>query len=1039
MELGVRVLGAPEAIADGAWRPLTSTRPHAALAYLAARGGLVRRAEVAALLWPDADAQHAQVGLRQLLARLDRGPFGAQIGRDRSGLWLLCDSDAVVFRRAIAEMRWADAVDVHAGPLMDGFEIDDADEYAAWLASERATVAEDWRRACRALMAVAVGEGRHGDAARYADLLTRADPFDEHAVRAAMRAAAALGDHRGVERRYEALATLLERETGLAPEAETRVLWVHLARADGARGDTGSAGLPAQIDGVQPTGERRGVIGREGAIADLVERLGDRETRLVTLLGPGGIGKTTLAAALVAELRSVFADGARIVSLEGVKGPEAVALAIAQTYDVELPPGVLPTRQLARALDGRRALLVLDGFELHLGQVSTVDELLRWAPSLRLLVTSRVRLHHSQEVVVEVDPLATQATPRRAAVATPAAGASPAAQLFLRVAAARLPLQVVRRLDFEVVERVVEALGGHPLAIEIAASWIDVVGLEGLEAQVQASWAPLQSEDVDRSPRQRDVRAVVQEAWEGLTSDDRNAWARLAVMPGSVDRAVAAEVCGNGWRGLRCLLDRALLRHDGERLALHPLLARFGREQARAAGLEDAAWEAATRVWRSRIAQQVDPRSGRRVRVHVDDLEQALGAWRWALAARDWAALADMVVGLSRALDERMRWREAGTLAREAVERLLAARGRDRDVGLARLWPELGETLFERKAHAARALTLASPRGDDLAAAQAHAMLARGTFTAARAAHVEAARVGFERAGDAVGLAQLLVTQGGASVLAGRQAHAASLLEDARVRFERLLDIDGLALVHAKRGRLALHRGDLAAADAEMRTARRLVAHAGPPHFLLEVEAEIARVAQGPDQAAEAIEVYISALCTRADATYDELLMRTLYHLRFGPPDRLLEVAGAWASHKETLGGRLIHRMLVNLCLAIAHARLAAPARAAAPLELAIRLARPLEVPRIVAAIATAAATVAAARGEGEAARRLLHRALHHPALEYEWRLDAEALWASLADGVAVADVDADEGGALPVDAAILDEVEGWLAGWVDEGEGEPL
>jgi len=96
-------------------------------------------------------------------------------------------------------------------------------------------------------------------------------------------------------------------------------------------------------------------------------------------------------------------------------------------------------------------------------------------------------------------------------------------------------------------------------------------------------------------------------------------------------------------------------------------------------------------------------------------------------------------------------------------------------------------------------------------------------------------------------------------------------------------------------------------------------------------------------------------------------------------------------------------------------------------------------VPRIVAAIATAAATVAAARGEGEAARRLLRRALRHPALEYEWRLDAEALCASLAVGGAVVDVDADADSAPPSDTSILDEVEGWLAGWVDAEEGVPL
>ncbi len=1037
MDVGVRILGAPEVYADGAWLPLAPTRPHAALAYLAVRGGLVRRAEVATLLWPDAEARNAHAALRQVLARLDHGPFGALIGRDRSGLWLGCDSDAGGFRRAVAELRWADALTLHGGPLLQGFEIDDADEFAAWLAGERAAVAQDWARACRALLASAVAEGRHDEAERYADLLVRADPLDEQAVREGMRAAAAMGDQRSVARRYQALVADLEREVGVAPEEETRALWGRLTTAGAPRIGVEHARAP-RVGDVRPTGERRGVVGREDAIADLVERLSDRATRLVTLLGPGGIGKTTLAGAVVAELASAFAGGARIVSLEGARGQDAVALAIAQAFDVTLTPRAPIGPQLARALDGRRSLVVLDGFEMHLAQLSTVDELLRATSDLQLLVTSRVRLHHSHEVVVEVDPLATRDAGRGAEGAAAATAVSPAAQLFLRAAAARLSLRDVRRLDLTAVERVTEALGGHPLAIEIAASWIDVLGVAGLEAQVGTSWEPLHSDDVDRSERRRDVRAVVQEAWDALASEERGAWARLAVMPGTLDPAVAAEVGASGWRALRHLLDRAVLRHDGERLTLHPLLARFGRERARAEEMEDAAWGAATQVWRSRIARQVDPRSGRRVRLHADDLEQALGAWRWALAAGDWAALADMAVGLWRALDERMRGREADVMTREAVERLLPASGRDRDVALARLWPELGETLFANRANAARALELAVACGDDLAAALAHGMIARGNFTAERAAHVEAARACFQRAGDAVGLAELLVGQGGASILAGLHAHAASLLEEARERFERLADADGLALVYVRRGRLSLHRGELAAADADLQSARRLLARFGGGSALptlLEVEAELARLVGGRERALAAVNTYVRELSGRAtDPSYGDLVLRTGFHLRFGAPERLLEMADRWAAHRATLGGNLTHRMLASLCLAIAYARLGAPERAAAPLTLAIRLARPLEVPRMVAAIAVAAATVAAARGEGAPARRLLDLALRHPSLEYEWRLDAEALRAAPADGGPVGG--ADDDGAPTDDAAILHEIEDWMAGWGDAGEG---
>lgn len=1062
MTAGVRLLGAPQASAGGAWLPLEPNRPHAVLAYVAVRGGFVRRAELAALLWPEADAAHAHTGLRQVLRRLDKGPFGALVGRDRAGLWLACGGDVPVFREAIDERRWRDALAAHGGPLLDGFALDEADEFAAWLEGERAAVAQDWRHACLAALTDDLDAGRYETALRLGDHLIAADAFDEQATRLAMRAAAAAGDLLGVARRYEALAALLARETGLEPEAETQALWARLAASRTTGVNLDPLSPPQAAAGLVTAGERRGLIGREEALAELVERLRQREFRLITLLGPGGIGKTRLAAALVAEMRTAFGGGVHMVPLEDARGPDAVALAVAQVVGVPLLRGAPVVTQLTRTLAGRRALLVLDGFELHLDQVRTIDELLQGAPDLRVVVTSRVRLRHSHEVVFDVDPLETRGEPIGPEQRTTTPRVSPAAQLFLRAAATRLPLSVVRRFDLEVVERIAESLGGHPLAIELAASWVDVLGLANLEAQVQTSWAPLQSEDVDRSERRRDVRAVVEEAWEQLAPEDRAAWARLAVMPSSLDRAVAAEVGGSGWLGLRRLLDRAVLRHDGERLALHPLLARFGREQAVASGISDATWQAAVRVWRERIAQQVDARTGRRVVLHRDDLEQALGAWRWAQATRDWAALADMAVGLQRALDLRMRWPEAAAVRREAVGHLLPARGRDRDVALARLWPKLGDTPFEEKANAARALELAEARSDDLAAALAHARLARGNFTAERAAHIEEARACFERAGDEVGLAELCLMQGDLSVLAGHRAHAAGLLDEARSRYERLADADGLMHVHVGRCQLALQRGDLATADAELQAARDLATYAVGGRrlpVLASSEVELARAAGDREQAAAAIESFVREVGAMRDTSYAEIMMRTGLHLWFGPPDRLLAYAGRWAAHPETHGGRTIHRMLANLCVAMAHAQLGSPERAGAPIALAVRLARPWEVPRVVAVLALTAAHVAAARGERDWACRMVRWALQHPSLEYEARRDANALSASLSEGSVAAaagegaGVGAEGGGAAveaagvggvpppdgaaPLDdAAILDEVERWLACWAGAVDG---
>jgi len=1030
MDVGVRLLGTPEARAGGAWLPLRPTRPHAALAYVAASGGFVRRAELADLLWPHLDDEHAYASLRQALQRLSRGSLAGLVGRDRIGLWLTCDCDVAGFRRAVAERRWSDAIEVHEGPLLQGFELDDADEFSAWLAGERAAVAEDWRRACRALLAEATREGRRGDALRYADLLIRADPLDEQAVREAMQAAAADGDPLGVTRRYRELAALLRRECGVEPEAETRALFERLASrsppgAEAAR-TYGLESPPPRI-----VGERRGLVGREQALADLIERLRQRDSRLVTLLGPGGIGKTALASALVAELWAAFPDGAVLVPLEGAEGPDAVAVAVAHATAVRVGPDAPVGLQLVRALQARRMLVVLDGFEAFVAQLPCVDALLRGTRELRLVVTSRVRLRHSAEVVVEVDPLATRGRrPAGPAVGRPAV--SPAAQLFLRAAAGRLPLATVRRLDLGRVERIVEALGGHPLAIELAASWVDVFGVDLLEEQLGTSWTLLSSDDVDRSPRRRDVRAVIEEAWKQLDPMARSAWMRLAAMPGSIDAAVAAEVGGCGWQVLRRLLDRAVLRHREARLELHPLLARYGREQDAAGDEGDEAWRAARAIWPSRIAREVNPRTGRRVVVHPDDLDQAVGVWRRACAERDWSTMAGMAVGLMRALDRRMHWPLTAELRREAVDRLVAAPGdRARDAALARLWPLEGGTPWAKQANATRALELANAWGDDLARGLAHARLARGDFGSGREAHLREARAAFERAGDEVGHALTLAQQGHLSILAGQLDHALELLEEAWRRHERLADNDGLAFVLLGLARIDAYRGDLVAGRARLDQARALLARGGSPDHaasgrtVLAVEAGLARAAGDREEAARTLAAFAHIASDAEGASYDELVLRLADEMCFGRPPGVLEAAGRLLRDPETVGGRTIIRMLAHLAVATAHARFGEPEVGLDHLRDALHLARPWDVPRVVARIAGTAAVVALARGQIAFAGRMADAALRHPALEFEARAGVEAVWVASAS-------EAPAPVAPPASAAIsavdlLDEVEAWL------------
>jgi predicted ATPase/DNA-binding SARP family transcriptional activator len=1010
MDERVRLLGPPAVRAGDGWVPLSPTKPHAVLAYVARCGVPVRRAEVAALVWPEADARHAQAGLRQALLRLRDEPFGDVVGADRTRVWVEGAVDLHPFREALAARRWRDAVDAYRGPLLQGFEVDDADEFGAWLGSERMVVENDWRRACRALIAEAQSAGRLEDALDLADRLARADPLDERATRDAMSAAAALGDLRGMERRYRTLEALLASEFAMRPEPATRTLHDALAAtATEAPAPEAIREPPVRLTAGVARG--RSVLGRDRAIADVSALLRGDEARLVTLLGPGGIGKTTLATAVASRVRPAFPDGVFVVPLEGATGSDAVARMVGRATGVAVKPRAPIAPQLAAVLAGRRALLVLDGFEAHLAEVATVDALVRGSSDLRLLVTSRTRLQLSKEYVVDVEPLETRPGDRDpAAVAVAVAEPpSPAAQLFLRAAAHRAPAEVVRGFDRAMVERVVAALGGHPLAIELAAAWMDVVGLDQLEAQLRTSWAPLRSDDADRSPRQRDVLAVVEEIWQQLGDADRRAWARLAVMPGSLDRGVAVEVAGVGWRGLRRLRDRALWRHRRERIELHALIARFGRERAEAAGWVDAAWQAAAGAWRTRIAQEVDPRTGRLQRWHSHDVEQALGAWRWAVAHGDAPVLADLAIGLFRALDQIGRGAEIDALGAEAVAVLRSPTTRrrfadapDRPVerALARVWSMVGGDLSTWSGNAARALALGRRLGDDRAVALALAGLI-GSAPATRVdERLASARAAFERAGDRIGLAHLLANRGMRLTYIGRTDDGVALLREALTLFRQLGDAQGESWLHQCLAVAPMLRGDFDAVQRCFDAARACAAAAGILGHEQEVyQGEVwwAAIAAPREVAEERYAAYLAWVAREGGAPIVEAGIGCELRFRFGTPREAIAQAHVALAVTGAPERVIPVGALANQQLATSHARLGEVGEAAAALAEALRMAQALASPRFLAHTALTAAEVAAAHGDRARARTLLDLARRHPGLAWDLHAQAGALARRLA------------------------------------------
>ena len=1039
MDAGVRLLGPPAVRLADARIPLRPTKPHAAFVYLACRGGRVRRAELAALLWPDADEEHAHGDLRQALRSLAREPFGALIARDRGAAWLDAECDVPRFRGAVAAGRWDEALALHAGPLLEGFEIDTADEYAAWLEVERATVAAAWRHACRAAGRAAAAAGRLDDVLRLADARVHADPYDELAVRDAMEAAADIGDPRGANARYDALARLLAETLGMEPEPATealhRRLRQRLASAPGASSGVstpapGLGGGPeaadaegasgASPDGRPPipsaralaalvptVGRRTAVIGRTADLADLSERLRDPDVRLVTLLGPGGIGKTTLAAAVLPDVQGDFPDGVFVAPLEGRSEPDAVARAAAQAASLVLRRDADPLPQLIAALDGRRVLLCLDAFERHLDQAAAVDALVRAAAGPTVLVTSRQRLRLSTEVVVEIGPLAIDG-----------ARPTPAARLFRRVAAWRMPAAAVRRLDDAAIERVAQLVGGHPLALELAALSLDALGLEGLEAELRRSWEPLRSDDVDRPAGRRDVRALIDDAWRRAPIEERVAWARLAVVPGSLDRSTAAAVSGGGWRVLRRLLDRGVLRQRGERLEMHALLARYGRERAEELGVADVAWETLVDGAAGHRARGLESHGDLVVEPHPDDLEQAVAAWRWAVAHDRFDALAEMAVGLLRSVGRQRPWREVATLVGAAVaaargalraeragrgaatpeptrDGAACAEGERRDprlLTLARVGSFAGGDVRTRARSAARAWALARRLGDDLALGLAVATLLEIDPTTRADERLAVARGALARAGDRVGLQDLLLARGVRLAYIGRWSEAEAMLAEAHALASERGDRAGAATVRVAQAQAPLLRGDVATARAHLDAAQVAWALLGDRIGSAPMEAWFA-VAAAPREVAEARLAACDDRARRlAAGPAVARCRRGARPARPGPP------GGGGAAAAAALVACGAPHVVIPMAAAAyalrtrAWIHLGAPDEAVRDVAALARAARDLGAPRFVARAVLAAAELAAARGDGTAARRLGALAWGHPGLEYEAWEAARAL-----------------------------------------------
>lgn len=646
----LRLLGAPALLRGELWLPLQADRAHGLLALLACRRLWVPRDELADLLYPGRDLESARSNLRKVIFLARKVPDVGEIEQQGELLRWAPDSDLARFEAAFNARRYADAVALYGGPLLLGLDAAWPPGSRDWLEAERQRLQSVWHEACLRRLAELDGDPEAQSA--LAQTMLRYDPLDELALHALGRAAGALG------RGDEALAAMarygrqLAQDLDLPPSAALQGM-AHALQASSAHGAAESIAGGAIFSGA--------VIGRRHELSQIRSRLQQEDCRLLTLLGPPGVGKSATARAALAGIDAAGEVAARWVPLEDLQHADQFPGRVAERLGLTLDGARPPWDALSKALGDTPRLLVLDNVE-HLDLGVDLGRLLFANRGLRILATSRAPLGVAGEWRLTLEGLPLPDADERAADVL---RHNDAVRLF--EARAR-PLAPEFDLAAEAADlvRLLHEVEGLPLAIELLAAWRRLMPVREIVAELQASLDVLEP----AVPSERGVRASFAKGWQQLGPVEQRVLGQMALLPGPVDREMARTVLQAALPALAALVDRSLVRAEGDgSFGLHPLIRRCARPLA---GDDTMLRERHARFLAHRFARAA-PRPAERHAKMGAALAHVRAAWQWAVQTRDASVLGALLPAYGDHLLQRGLWQEGQQAMAEAVQALAGA------------------------------------------------------------------------------------------------------------------------------------------------------------------------------------------------------------------------------------------------------------------------------------------------------------------------------------------------------------------------------
>ena len=650
--LEIHTLGGLRIVLNGtAVTGLASRKAEALLLYLACNPQPHARETLATMFWDDAPHQRSLANLSVLLSSLRKtmGIFlessrhTVQIA-NRENIWLDIEAIVNAIERAPTSSSLSrstavpigNIVPLVQGSFLSGFFISQASDFSEWVVIEQERLLQIILNGLSSLLDFYIQRRQLTEGINLGTKLVSLDPLREESHRQLIQLYAENGQRTAALEQYQSCVAILDEELGVTPDNETTDLMLKV-RA-GALNNTTTTSRISPVTPQSPV-EKHNIptdmttfVGREAELQQIETRLNDPNCRLLSILGPGGVGKTRLTIAALRQQIDQYLDGVWLISLASVASSAFLETAVADVIGFSFSNDQDPRIALLNYLAPKEMLLFFDNFESILDEnsVQFLNQLILQAPEIQILVSSRQRLQLQAEWLIEVEglsfPADDQTDPKQFG----------AVQLFLQRARQLAPSFNDDKANLTGVAQITRLLVGMPLGIELAAANCRYYSPKEIASGIQEGLDFLQTNLRDLPERHRSLRAVIDRSWNGLSDEEQWAFMGLSVFQGQFSQSAALYVLKTKAPILHSMVDKSLLMLKGNgRFQLHSLLKQYAEEKlanhpqkaAQARGRHGVFFARLLHSWQSGIkgGQQADA-----LEAIQQDIENIRLGWHYA-------------------------------------------------------------------------------------------------------------------------------------------------------------------------------------------------------------------------------------------------------------------------------------------------------------------------------------------------------------------------------------------------------------------------